>query len=218
MTATDLINKLRIVAHDTPSSNLKTTETPVGNTTNGKPDGVGTKFRLQHQNIVTGSVFVTMGPLAADYRLASGFTLDAGNGILSFATAPASGLDPFFVDYNWQWFTDAEHKEFLDEAAANLSAKDPTLVVAGLIPALMQFALSAYYNRLASRYAPLYSSTGGQTGHQIDVVTKSFENLAKDAFNRAVQFRDDYYKRQGQREAPASQAENYNIDPYTPIR
>jgi hypothetical protein len=82
----------------------------------------------------------------------------------------------------------------------------------------MQFALSAYYNRLASRYAPLYSSSGGQTGHQIDVVTSSFKNLSKAAFDRAIQFRDDYYKRQGQREAPVSKAGNYAIDPYTPIR
>jgi hypothetical protein len=206
------------MAHDAPTSNLKMGETPVGNTSTGKPDGVGTKFKLQHQNIVPLGVYVTMGPLAANYRLSTGFTLDAANGILTFTSAPTSGLDPFLVDYNWQWFTDNEHLEFLNEAAQNLSVSDPMLVVAGLAPALMQFALSAYYNRLASRYAPLYSSSGGQTGHQIDVVTSSFRNLAKAAFDRAIQFRDDYYKRQGQREAPVSSAKNYAIDPFTPIR
>ena len=202
--------RLRKLANDTAASNLASQEVP-----KGTKDGANVNFRVQNQNVVVGSVYVT---LAGDVRSQVGFTVDAPNGLLAFAIAPPQDTEPFEADYNWQWFTDAEYTEFLDQGAEVLGVAKGSDVTEGLIPAQMQFALYYYYMRRAVQYAHRYAASGGIVGQQVDVVTKNFRDLGKCAWDAGSSLRDMFYKRQGQREAPASTAFNYNFDPFTPRR
>ena len=208
-----LITDLRILANDSPSANFIR-----GETLKPKPDGTRKNFYLDFQNIVPNSVFITAGAGDANFRQASGFTVDGANGIIVFASAPAVGLNPFEADYNYNWFRDADHQEFLNNGATLIGYPTPESVIAGLTAALLHFALYSYWLRRASFYANKYSSTGGLAAQQVDVVTGNFKSLAKMAWDMGTKFRDDYYKRLGQREAPSSASLNYKIDPFTPIR
>lgn len=209
----DLIQRARILADDSPSANYIRGETlkPV-------PDGARVRFFLDYQNIAKDSVFITKGAGESNYRIASGFTVDYGNGIVIFDSAPSAGLKPFEADYNFLWFNDNDYQNFLINGASYLGYASPDAVIDGLISSLLHFALYHYWLRRAGHYAHKYASTGGMASHSVDVVTKNYRDLADAAWKKGIQFRDDYYKRLGQREAPVSTSENYKIDPYTPIR
>ena len=213
MTMTDLISALRGFADDSPSANYIR-----GETLKPKPDGTRVRFFLDYQNIAKNSVYITMGTGESNYRLSSGFSVDEANGIVTFDTAPAANLNPFEADYNFLWFNDNDYQGFLNNAAIFLGSPNALAVIPGLQPAMYQFGMYHYWLRRASHYAHKYASTGGMASHSVDVVPKMFKDLAESAWNKGIQFRDDYYKRLGQREAPAANAENYAIDPFTPIR
>lgn len=212
MALADLITELRILVNDTPTSNTIVRETPVG-----VLDGSNTHFRLQNTNVVPGSVYVTMG---STFRTQAGFTTDTANALLAFTSAPAANTKPWEVDYNFQWFTDTDHTQFLCEGSGVLgySSTDPTTVPAALYHAMMKFACAAFWRRRSSQYAHKYASSGGQVGHSVDVVTKAFNQLAKDAFAEGEKLRDAYWNKQGRKLSPASGTTTYNIDPGSPIR
>lgn len=211
-TLATLITSLRTLSNDTTTSNLIRKETP-----DGANDGVNTKFRTAQRNIVAASVFYTFN---TTYRSQTGLTLDdPANGLFTIAGPLAAAGNPFFIDYNFQWFTDADDTEFLNDAARDLlGVSDPTTVIDALVAALLQYALGYFYQRRATFYADKYSSSGGQAGQAVDVVTKNFQSLAKDSFKRAQDMRDQYYTRLGSSKAPASATVGYAIDPITPPR
>jgi len=204
------ITALRKLAEDTPTSNHVPQETPAG-----KRDGANVLFKLAYDNIVTGSVFLTTG---ATVRTQAGFTVAVATGFVTFAAAPSGNENPWFVDYYFQWATDAEYTTFLDQALENVGAGAGNAPDAKMLPAVMQFALSAALNARAIQYARKYSASGGIAGQQVDVVTQNFRNLAKDAWQRAVDLLEAATKRQGRRNVPASAVFNYNIDPGSPRR
>lgn len=212
MTLAALITSTRTLAADTTTANLIRGETP-----GGLNDGTNTKFRTMQRNIVAASIFFTIN---STYRSQTGLTIDdAGNGLFTISPAPAANGNPWYIDYNFQWFTDADYTEFLNDAARDLlGVSDPTTIATALVAALLQYALGYFYQRRATYYADKYSSSGGQAGQSVDVVTKNFQTLSKGAFDRATTMRDDYYKRLGQRNAPASATTSYGIDPITPPR
>lgn len=206
----NVITSCRILANDTPTSNFIPEETPKGLT-----DGSNTKFRLQYQNIVATSVYISYG---STFRTTTGFTVDLVNGILTFTPAPANGVK-LLADYNFQWFTDADWTEFLAQAALQLgSSTDVTTVNPGLQQALEQYALYNFYMRRATRYADKYASTGGQASQQVETVTQNFLNLAKNAMKMGDKFRTDYYEKQGQQKNPSGTVVAMQFDPMSPRR
>ncbi len=210
MTLAALITSCRILGNDTPTSNLITLESPIGTA-----DGTNTKFRLQYQNIVSASVYISYG---TTFRTNTGFTVDLTNGILTFSPAPANAT-ALIADYNYYWFTDTDWTDFLGQAAQLLgSSTDPTTVAAGLIQALEQFALYYYFMRRATQYANKYASSGGQAAQQVDSVTKNFLGLANAAMKNGNQMRADFYTKKDAQMNPASATATYQFDPMSPRR
>jgi hypothetical protein len=210
VTLAALITSCRILGNDSTDSNLITVESPIG-----LKNAVNTKYRLQNQNIVSGSVYVSF---ATTFRTQTGFTVDLTNGILSFSVAPASGAD-LLADYYFQWFTDTAWTEFLNNAALQLGgSNDPTMVPAGLVMALQQYALYYYFLRRATQYANKYASTGGQAGQSVETVTGNFQKLASTAMKTGNQLRDDYYLKQGKQKDPSASVVSMQFDPMTPRR
>lgn len=210
-----LITQLRTLARDTPTSNKSAAETP-----KGLNDGTNTHFKLQNGNLVGASSiwWSTNG----SYRLQTGITVnDATFGYITISPAPAVGNQnsPFVVDYYFYHFIDADYTEFLNDASRDLVGNgDPTLVIDGLLSALLQYGLNKFYLARATQYATKYSSSGGQAGQSVDVVTKNFTTLAKMAMDNGNALRDSYYKDLGQREKAASTSVAFRIDPITPPR
>lgn len=205
-----LITSCRILGNDTPTANLITEETP-----KGTADGSNTKFRLQYQNIVANSVYMSY---STTFRTQTGFTVDTANGIITFTVAPANGL-AIVADYNFQWFTDTDWTEFLNQAALLLGpSNDPTTVNPALQAALEQYALGYYYSRRATQYAHKYASSGGQASQQVESVTGNFAKLSASAMKRGDQLRDDYYSKQGKQKDPAATVVAFQFNPMTPRR
>ena len=215
MSATDyttLIARLRVEANDTATSNPKMGDTPVG-----LRDGVNKVFRLSHGNPVSASLKLTYG---ATSRSESGFTLlDSASGYIQMDTAPDSGsTQPFFFDYFFQWFVDADYQNMIDGATEDLGGTAGTGIDAGLNSALVQFALSRFWKRRASTYAHLYSTAGGNANASPESVTAQFLSLAKAATSEGIRLMNAFYTRHGKRSAPASGTITHKISPYTPRR
>ena len=206
-----LIPRVRILGNDTESSNPQFGDVPTG-----VRDASNKLFRLSNQNPVPGTVLLTYGTTT---RSAAGFTVDAATGYITMAAAPDAGItQPFFFDYYFQWFVDADYQDMLDNATLELGGVAGQDVDAGLYPAQVQIALAGYWNRRASATANMFATHGGSADAHPETVTNAFRNLAKDARNTGYTLRDMFYKRQGKRLAPASSTVTYGFDPQTPPR
>ena len=204
-----LTPRLRILADDAATSkgNLHLGETPTGTR-----DGSNKTFRLAFQNPVTASLYMTYGTTV---RTQAGFTiLDGPTGYLTVDPAPDSGTtQPFYFDYAAYLYLDAEYQSMLDEGTDWLGGTIGTDLAEGLYPAQTYYALSMFYTRRASEKAPQFASSGGGIGAQPQTPAQAFTKLADWALRQAIIKRDDFYKRQGQREAPASGTIHYGISP-----
>lgn len=232
MTLPQLITSLRALASDSLDSKVIFSEQLGGSDYLAFPvDGVNTVFRLKSAPLSDQAgtpvyTWLTIIGTGAVSRVHTGFTItDPVNGIITFNTAPNPGSGTpnagVYLDYNYLWFTDAKHTEFLNNAAQDTFAgttTDPTTIVDGLTQAMFQYALSYFWKARASLYAEQYESTGGDASERVQTVTQAYLALAKDAKTQGDNKRMMYYQRQGQRDEPSSQDGNVNFDPITPIR
>lgn len=207
----ELIDRLRILANDYSDSNRIYFES--GAMPN-PPDGTRTMFKLQNSNITIGSVYASYDTTV---RTQAGFTINYQDGIITFSSAPAADSGLTF-DYTFEFYTDTDYTEFLNEAAAILVYDDPDDVVAGLIPSLMQFGLYSFFIKRAASYAYRFASSGGTASEQVSTVTGEFQKLAQIAFKRGEVLRDNYYNRAGRQKAPGFSQSRVRMDPYTPRR
>lgn len=125
------------------------------------PDGVTRRFFLGRTRVVEGTAVVY------ENSVSGAPVIDASLGSADFADAPApSGTVE--ASFYYQWFTDAELRQFLTLAANTLryeTADDVTLPP-GLRPALLDFACYHAYMRKAAEYAEALS--GSANGFSVD--------------------------------------------------
>jgi len=207
-----LVPRVQILAHDTPTSNPHFGDTPTG-----IRNGTNQTFRLNFPNPVAASIFMTYGQ-SIIRQPAGGTTfavLDQPSGYLTVTPGgvpPDSGAtQPMAFDYFSQLYSYADYQSMLDEGTEWLGGVAGTDITAGLYPAQIRYALSVFYNRRASDKAKEYASSGGGMGAQPQTPAQAFTRLAESALKQAITMRDDFYKRQGQREAPASGTIRYQI-------
>ena len=207
-----LVPRVQVLANDSATSNPHFGETPTG-----LRDGSNKVFRLAFTNPVAAGIFMTYG--AGIIRQAAGAltfqVLDQASGYLTVSpggVAPDAGItNPLAFDYFSQLYPYADYQSMLDEATEWIGGAAGVDVAEGLYPAQIRYALSVFYNRRASDKAKEYASSGGGIGAQPQTPAQAFTNLAKSALQQAVTLRDDFYKRQGQRNAPASGTMSYGI-------
>ena len=204
------ITAVRVLVSDTPVSKLNRGETP-----KNPRNGANKVFQLDRFPIVPGSVFLTSG---ANIRVQNGFAEDDTNGLITFTAAPVGTESPWYVDYNWLWFSDTEYGTFLDSASEDIGFNPTAIIPPGLNNALNAFAAYHMYEALAAKYASKFNSTGGGQGVQVDVVTGNFLKLANAAKDKGLNFLNLYYQRSGRRNAPAAALAHPRIDPWTPPR
>lgn len=221
MPATDyttLIARIRAEASDKTDSNPVFGETPVGTR-----DGVNVNFRLQNSNLLSGVIAtVQYGPwrtYGATYRSLAGYTVaDAVNSVLTLTAAPDATTMPFFLDYYFQWFTDATYTSWIDTATEELGGAAGTGLAEGLYGALIQYALDKYWTNRASLYANKHAVSGYGTSESLEAVTKAYLELAKLARKKGDALRDAYYQAFGQQLKPSSYTVSYGMNPWAPKR
>jgi hypothetical protein len=201
----------------------------------GKIDGTNKRFRLQFfpVQVVPPATFTLLkngAPLATP----GDYTLTAAQGIVDLVVAPVAGPPADILDaaYSWIWFNDEQYHEWIYSSAQHCGIYPPTTgdpaaraaaavlaVPDGLMDALRLWVACAYNYRRADEHAHETNSSAGGQSVSTSSKTGQFEKLAKDFCDRAVRMRDDYAKRRGAREAPASANSGFNpILRYTPPR
>lgn len=217
---TTLIAKARLDGDDPATGQLAFMDTP-----DGRRDGSNQLFKLHGTNIITGTVGgVAVGPWytygTGIVRSTGGFTLtDADNGYVTITAAPdAATTFPFFFDFRFLWFKDADYQTMIDEATQELGYQAGVATPTGLYPALISLVLWRYWTRRASQWAIRYAASGGGAADSVETVCQAFRNLAKDARKTATDQIKFYMQGTGQRDRPSSYTVTMGIDPYTPKR
>ena len=130
---------------------------------------------------------------------------DLTTGYFTFVTAPAAS-DVVEASYYIQFFYDSELQAFLRLATNWLGLGDDyTQVSNGLRPAALQWAIGDAYQKLAMRFAEHISETyrleDAPTEDRFNIV-EQYKKLAEQSHTEAKEFRDEFYKRQGQSLSP----------------
>lgn len=219
-----LIAKIRLGADDPATGQLGSMDTP-----DGRRDGANTLFKLHATNILSGTIngqqcgpWYTYG--TGLVRSLTGFTLsDAINGYVAITAPPdASTTFPFFFDYSFLWFQDADYTTMIDEATEELGYALGTATPEGLYPALISLVLWRYWRRRASQWAIRYGSSAGGASDTVKSVCEEFRALAKDARDAAMNQKTGqivfYMRASGQRDRPSSYTVTQGISPRTPPR
>lgn len=150
------------------------------------------------EGVYLNGVLVPATGIASDFINEGVFTLTS-------AYLPVDGQ---YVEasYYIQWFLDSELDGFLQRAAlSELNTSDYTTLSGGLITAAIEIASSFAYAKMAQRWREYLSSNfkvEDEPEKQVTGPVENFIQLAKEALDRGLQIRDDYYTRQGRAKQP----------------
>jgi hypothetical protein len=131
--------------------------------------------------------------------------VDSGNFLLQSIDAPADGT-VVEASYYYQWFTDSELDQFLQNASNWLQfGSTYANVPDGLNMALLNFASKEAYLKAAMKYSVRQAATYKLEDAPSEDILKSiqaFQQMAKDFAATAETMRNDYYTRSGAALAP----------------
>lgn len=130
---------------------------------------------------------------------------DMASGAFSLVNAPAD-TDTLRATYYYQWFTDPELDNFLQNASTWLGFGPSYIGIPdGLNAACLRFAAQEAYLAASMKYATRMSEVYKLEDAPSEEIVKAldaFKSMANDFMKSAETLRDDYYKRQGQPNAP----------------
>lgn len=214
-TANDLLTRVRILIDDQAGDKSVFKEN-LARSIQGNQVGSGNlSFQLNNRRLIATSLSVLADGSAAtvsssaDQALRGRFTITS--------SAPSSSC---FATYDFQFFTDTELTDFVNQAADFVEGvSDVTTVQVGLLDALVLKAASDACFALASRSGSLYNAAAGGKSAQKGDISRKYKDLAKDLFDRAVAEREAFYgPRKGQASSPASGKFATKQTPWTPRR
>ena len=176
-------------------------------------------FQLNNRRIVgaiatpaTASTLV----VTADGSVVAVATEDDVRGRFTLSAAPTTSC---FATYDFQFFTDAELTQIVNDALGFVSAALVADVVTGLTDALIYKAASDAAGKIASRTGLYYNMAAGGKSAQKGTISDKFRALAKDFFERATAERTAFYgPRKGASTSPASGTVTLTQKVWTPRR
>ena len=174
-------------------------------------------FVLNNRRII-GAAGTSPSTLAveADGSVVAVSSEDDVRGRFVLTNAPATSL---FATYDFQFFTDAELTQIVNDALGFVSVTAIGSVVAGLWDALIYKAASDAASKIAARTGLYYNQAAGTKRADKGTIAEKYRLLAKDFFERATAERDQFYgPRKGAATAPAAGRISPNITPWTPRR
>lgn len=182
-------------------------------------NGTNKFFQLNNRRIVEPTALTTSLIVISDgVTLApvTGYTDDPVRGTFTVVgAAPATSL---LARYDFLYFLDDEIDGHLQNGLRFVGYSDVTGVPDLLLNAALLSGAGYAFQALAARTAPLYdASAGGKTLNKASI-KKHWLDLAAMKFKEAKEALDNYYTRQGQRNAPAYGQFNTGQVPYTPKR
>jgi hypothetical protein len=179
----------------------------------GDIDGVNTVFKTFEYRRTTdftsasGSVgvFVNATPVNVSYIVSDDTA--SGTFVLSASAIPNPvNRDVLTASYYYQWFTDEELDQFLQNATSWLGQSVNYITLPdGLNAAALRFAAQEAYESAAMKYSIRRAETYQLEDAPSEEILKSIEamrEMASSFLEKAETMRDDYWSRQGQALAP----------------
>lgn len=137
------------------------------------------------------------------------------NGNFTLPVAPASRL---LITYAWQYLSDGEIDQFVDESRQWLREfTDVTTIPDGLVPALVSYA-SARALRALQRSATLAQVRAGDSDVNWSELAKMYQGEADSQEKVGLAEREAYYTQGPEALAPSVDVSSVSISPYTPRR
>lgn len=204
-----VITNVRSELNDTITSHLVRAEIPAG-----LIDGANKLYTLAYYPVcnVSSVVVIVDGAVISP----AGYTLNAAMGRITLATAPAVSIT---LDYYFQAFTDADITVWINHGVQQCGFTAISQLPDVMSAAIEKFAIAAGCLAWSRKYADgSFSWTTGPETVDKKQITASYKALHDANFKAAIDIRDDYYKRFGQRNAPAGAVQTNPIKEYTPNR
>ena len=184
----------------------------------------GKVFHSLETNLVDAKTNVSVDDQPYIVFPGGGESIDLVLGRLTFSdtTKPRATL---LVSYQFQWFTDAQLNQFLNNGVEFLqwygdgsASTDIEAVPIGLLVALRHYAAHEACNRLWQKYSEAYdASVEGQSAN-VASVAQRFKEQAEKELVLAEKLRDDWGKGSGKAAKPATRFFRRPYIAYTPRR
>lgn len=189
----DLISRVRTAIDDVAGDKSVFREN-LGRSINGNQVTLGSPYQLNNKRVAAGSLtvnvdgggFKAIGSGGGQYP----GTEDDARGRFTLVTPAASSL---FATYDFLFMSDTEITDFVNQAADFIGTSDPTTVAVGLLDALTLKAASDACFAIAARAASYYNFSAGGKAAQKGDISKKYQGMAKDLFERAVAERLSFY-------------------------
>ena len=145
------------------------------------PDTVTTRFFVGQTRLVPGSLEVYHNGVLVDPGITA---IDEAKGSFTYAPAPSGEV---LASFYYQWFTDPELIEFLNEATTMLVGAESVSgdFAIGLRPTLMQFACYNAYMRKAAEFAETVEASAAGYTFKRDQASPNWKELAKASMENA---------------------------------
>lgn len=185
MTTAECITSLRNRLKDSADSNFIRQEnlTPqvIAAATTFYCDG----FRQELGGLIVAAPTVTAAGVTKTATL-----VNASMGSFSLAAVPAT---PLLASYFWQFFSDTEYEQFIEDALAVFNSYTAVADVPGALrQALIYYALSMAYDALAHRAVMLIDEKNEPVEVKPGTVAKKWQDAAKEAFAKAQKIHEQY--------------------------
>lgn len=220
LTASTLMARARALLNDGPGNNYATDEI------SDQVDGANLRLKAFNQNLLK---IADGAPKDPEIRLGAGTVqaytaLDQPTGTFTLAAAIPAGTFTR-LEYFFQLMTDAEYLGFVAQAQAFVGVTkavttpaDDTTITELLGDGAAQYMAHLGATKMSNLASWYYTANAGNKSFNKDAIAAKFKEMAKELLTGAVRARDDVYKRQGQRNAPAYATANIPLPSYTPPR
>lgn len=189
-------------------------------------DGTNVTFQTLEDRLVTpaaGSPIPAPGVIVrVDYQPVTVSSVDYLGGLVTLATAPPGSAD-VKAEYYYQFFLDIELTNALELASSMIIGGPNYLLIADTFKmATLYLAASVGYQKQAARWVERITNKYMLQEQPLDAETMGrsnlFQSLANNYYKQGISARDDFYTRQGRRNAPAWRQTHPRIPPVGPIR
>lgn len=153
----------------------------------------------------------------ADGKAATVGSINADTGEFSLQAPPAETLK---AKYHYQPLADVDVQTCVTQAVLRLQRyNDITAVPIGLYPAIQEYIKALGKKALARKFTERINVRLGPRGEDWAAIAASYDRQAEEEFKLGDEYRDQFYKRAGQRYAPAATVTGpFVLDPFTPRR
>jgi hypothetical protein len=196
---------------NTPPSHISRLE--LGTPATRRIDGVNTLFQVAHFPVLSAvplsSVIQVQDDVGNPFGVSAAPPTNLTLGLINLTSAPASPAQAVFFTYFSIFYLDTDYIRWIQRAMEELgftavtSLTDQIGIDPRLNPALISFAKYLVYKMNATQTANFFDFSVGGKDEKKGMEAVNWEKLAAAELKVFQGLRDDPYKRQGRREAPA---------------